>query len=208
MATRRNIIFGAGGHARVIASLLSSGRDSGAGPTLFVTQDGRDGTLVEEEFFARIDSYREDRVYLGIGDNGVRKSLFEKLVSRGVRPANCVAPNAFVAADVRLGFGVTLCPGTVVMSGAVVGDNVIINTLSSVDHDCRIGNHSQLTAGVTLGGTVVVGESCFFGVRSAVTPNLTIGDGTLVMAGSLVTKNFPSQVVVGGYPAAIIKRVE
>jgi acetyltransferase-like isoleucine patch superfamily enzyme len=100
-----------------------------------------------------------------------------------------------------------ICLGSQVGSRARVGFACIVNTLSSVDHDGTVGNYSQVTAGVTLAGTVTVGKNCFFGIKSAVIPNITIGDDVVVMAGGLVTKNVPDRVMVGGSPARILRRV-
>lgn len=131
--------------------------------TFLVTGNAGDGQMSEAEFFDRIDDVGGARVYIGIGNNNVRRSIFVRLRQHGVRVANCIGPNTFVARDARLGQGVVLCPGSVVGTGAVIGDNTIINTLSSVDHDCVLGDHSQVTAGVTFGGSVKVGTTASLG---------------------------------------------
>ena len=46
--------------------------------------------------------------------------------------------------------------GVVIQSGSVIGDNVIVNTNASVDHDCRIGQHVHLAPGVVVCGNVCV----------------------------------------------------
>jgi UDP-perosamine 4-acetyltransferase len=196
------LIFGAGGHARVIASLL------GDVTARFVVQNPASPVeLAEADVLSKIESYRDARFYIGIGDNGIRTRIFDALARAGIVLSNCIAPTAFIAPGARLGAGVTVCPGAAVMAGAVVGDNVIVNTLSSVDHDCRIGEHSQITAGVTLGGGVTMGKSCFVGLKAAILPGVTIGNGVVVMAGSLVTAEQPDNVMVGGTPARVIKRL-
>jgi acetyltransferase-like isoleucine patch superfamily enzyme len=55
---------------------------------------------------------------------------------------------------------------------------------------------------------IVIGNGCWIGTRALILPGVTIGDGCLVAAGSVVTKSFPSNVMVGGVPAEIIKRLE
>ena len=197
MARRRAYILGGGGHAHVIASLLDA-------PVTFVVPDAPgDGEITQAEFFEDFEKFAGHEVYIGIGDNAARRALFERLRALDARLATCVAPTAFVARDARLGAGAVLCPGAVVNSRAVIGANTIVNTLSSVDHDCVLGDHSQVTVGVTFGGTVRVGRNCFFGLKSAVLPNLTIGDDVVVMAGALVTRSLPDGVKAGGVPARI-----
>ena len=191
------IIIGAGGHARVIASMLRAEVEFVC--TTPATEDRVLGELVAENALSEF--------YVGIGTNRDRSRVAEKLRALGGRLPACVAPNAFVARDAQLGDGAVICLGSQIGSRAVLGIATIVNTLSSVDHDCVLGDYSQVTAGVTFGGTVTVGTNCFFGVKSAVIPNLRIGDDVVVMAGALVTKNVPNRVMVGGSPARVVRRL-
>lgn len=196
----RACIFGSGGHARVIASII------GGRPTFLVEgPEKKEGEALQTDFFDHPDEFADCEIYIGIGDNAARRRYFERLKACGLSLANCIARNTFIAPNSQLGEGVVICPGSVVGSGARIGDNTIINSLSSVDHDCVLGDHSQVTAGVTFGGTVIVGTNCFFGIKSAVIPNKTIGDNVSVMAGSLIVRDVPSNVTVGGSPARIMR---
>ncbi len=199
---RQAFIFGAGGHARVIASLLEA-------PVTFVVSEvagGADDQMSVDAFFERADELAGHDIYVGIGDNADRRRFVERLHGAGLRLATCVAPNAFVARDAEIGEGAVLCPGAVVNARARLGLASIVNTLSSVDHDCVLGDYCQVTVGVSIAGTVTVGRNGFFGAKSAVVPNVTIGDDVFVMAGAVVTKDVPSGVVVGGIPATIKRR--
>ena len=191
-------IFGAGGHARVIASFLS------ATPIFVVNVPGEPETMSEADYFRILP---KGDVYLGIGANAVRKRIAVRLREAGAHMPPCVAPGAFVARDASIEDGAVVCAGAVVGSRAVIGRYTIINSVSSVDHDCHLGMLSQVTAGVTFGGGVKVGTNCFFGVKSAVIPGLTIGDNTQVMAGSLVTSDIEADVLAGGSPARIVRRL-
>jgi len=50
-----------------------------------------------------------------------------------------------------------------------------------------------------------IGKNCFIGINSIVLPGITIGDNVVIAAGSVVTKNVPSNSLVGGNPAKIIR---
>lgn len=49
-----------------------------------------------------------------------------------------------------------------------------------------------------------VGENCFIGARSILMPGVSIGAGSIVGAGSVVTKDVPPHSMVAGNPARII----
>jgi sugar O-acyltransferase (sialic acid O-acetyltransferase NeuD family) len=199
---RRAIIFGHGGHSRVVRSLLE-GRYA---DFRFVDVQERDGTILEARFFDDPGRFAGADVYLGIGDNGVRRALFGRLKSLGFTMPTCISPDAVVFPDAEVGPGTVICPGAVVMTAVRIGENSIINTHSSIDHDSVVGAHCHVAAGVTFGGTTAVGTECFFGIKSATVPNVRIGDRAVIMAGSLVTRDVPAGVVVGGYPAVVVKQ--
>jgi sugar O-acyltransferase (sialic acid O-acetyltransferase NeuD family) len=197
-------IFGTGGHSNVIASIINNKYEN----ILFIDLDLKASNIINEvDFFNNIDKYREHDIFIGIGDNKIRTKIYEKLKIFGINPANCIAENTFIAHDCFIGNGVVICPGCVIGSKAIIGNNTIINTLSSVDHDCVLGDNSQVTAGVTFGGTTKVGKNCFFGIKSATIPNVTIGDNSVIMAGSIVCNDIPENVMVGGTPARIMKKL-
>ncbi len=51
-----------------------------------------------------------------------------------------------------------------------------------------------------------IGKRCFIGARSIIMPGVTVHDGSIVGAGSVVTRDVPSGVIVAGNPAKIIQR--
>ena len=200
------MIFGNGEHARVIRSIIE-GRYREIGFVVpEVAADEEAHVITERAFFENADRYRSDDVFIGIGDSRIRRRISDRLCEQDLPPATCVASHAFVACDAHLERGVVVCPGAVVMSGARIGQDVILNTLCSVDHDSTIGRDGHLAPGVTVASNVTVGESCFFGIKSATVPGVKIGDNSVIMAGTLVTKDAPSDVVLGGTPAVIVKK--
>lgn len=52
-----------------------------------------------------------------------------------------------------------------------------------------------------------IGSSVWIGGSAVINPGITIGDNAIIASGSVVTKDVPPNVIVGGNPAKIIKKL-
>ncbi|MPQ44748.1 maltose acetyltransferase domain-containing protein [Clostridium tarantellae] len=57
------------------------------------------------------------------------------------------------------------------------------------------------------GKPVTIGDNVWIGGHSTINPGVTIGNNVVVASGSVVTKNIPNNVVIGGNPAKILKTI-
>lgn len=55
---------------------------------------------------------------------------------------------------------------------------------------------------------IVVGDDVWIGGNVVVVPGVTIGSNTVIGAGSIVTKDIPSNVVAAGNPCRVIKSID
>jgi acetyltransferase-like isoleucine patch superfamily enzyme len=62
--------------------------------------------------------------------------------------------------------------------------------------------------GPELGKEIHVGEDCWIGGNVVILPGVNLGRGSVVGAGSVVTKSVPDFTVVAGNPARFIRKIE
>jgi maltose O-acetyltransferase len=54
---------------------------------------------------------------------------------------------------------------------------------------------------------VTIGEECWIGGHSTILPGVTIGDRVVIGAGSVVTKDIPSDSLAVGNPARVVRKI-
>ncbi|HOI84445.1 MAG TPA: hypothetical protein PLP48_00080 [Acholeplasmataceae bacterium] len=84
-----------------------------------------------------------------------------------------------------------------------IGDNVKIDSLCSISHNCEIGNNSILAAGVQMCGSSIIKENCWIGTNSTILNKVVIGANALIGIGSVVVKNIEENKVVYGVAASV-----
>lgn len=55
---------------------------------------------------------------------------------------------------------------------------------------------------------VVIKNKAWIAINVTILPGVTIGEGTIITAGSVVTKSIPDNVLAGGVPAKVIKSLK
>jgi acetyltransferase-like isoleucine patch superfamily enzyme len=83
----------------------------------------------------------------------------------------------------------------------LVGPNCMFET---VNHELELNPQGQRRA---VPASIVVEDDVWLGARVIVLPGVTIGKGSTVAAGAVVTADVPSNVVVAGIPAGIIRHI-
>ena len=66
---------------------------------------------------------------------------------------------------------------------------------------------AERTSGIESAKPVKIGDNVWIGGRAVINPGITIGNNVVVASGSVVVKDIPDNVLVGGCPAKIIKKI-
>jgi UDP-3-O-[3-hydroxymyristoyl] glucosamine N-acyltransferase len=91
------------------------------------------------------------------------------------------------------------------LGDTVVGEGTKIDNLVQVGHNCRIGRNCLVAGMSGLAGSTVLEDSVMLGARATTSGHLTIGRGSILAAGSAITKSFPAGSRLAGFPAQDIK---
>jgi sugar O-acyltransferase (sialic acid O-acetyltransferase NeuD family) len=145
-----------------------------------------------------------------IGDNWSRYHVYNEI--RKCMPdfnfVNAIHPSCIIGKNVTIGVGVVAMAGCIFNPGSFIGDFSIFLTGAQVEHDCYISEFASLSAGSVLGGYVKLGKFSAITLNVTVLDRLEIGENTVIGSGSLVLKSLPSNVLVYGNPAKIIRTRE
>jgi sugar O-acyltransferase (sialic acid O-acetyltransferase NeuD family) len=200
------LVFGAGGHGKVVADV---GRSAGWVLEGFIDDDpdrqrsGVWGLPVLSWDRALAGPARAPGlvIALGVGDNGARQRCCERILGAGLSIGTLVHPSAVVASTARLGRGTVAMALAAVNPDAAIGDGVILNTGSVVEHDCQVGRFAHLSPNSALGGAARIGDCTHLGLGAVVLPGVVVGADVRVGAGAVVHRAVPDGTTVMGVPA-------
>ncbi|MBY0413164.1 MAG: acetyltransferase [Bdellovibrionales bacterium] len=202
------VIFGSGGHAKVVYDiLLKEGLHT---PVAFLSMDKNLKTFLGLPHYHHdeLSKLKYDSGIIAIGDNWTRAKLAKIILTEN---KNFIFVSAIHPSS-QLGIGTVIGKGSVVMANVAInpycqiGEHVIINTSSSVDHDCIVGNFSSIAPGAVLGGNVKVGEFSAISLGANVIHGKKVGNHSVVGAGSLVRNDIEDYVVAYGSPCRVIRK--
>jgi acetyltransferase-like isoleucine patch superfamily enzyme len=94
-----------------------------------------------------------------------------------------------------------------------IGAFTYINAKNGVviEDDVQIGSHCSIYSVSTIDdkeGEVILKKNCRIGSHSVIMPGVTIGENSIVGAFSFVDKDIPDNVIAVGIPAKVIKKTE
>lgn len=125
------------------------------------------------------------------------------------------SPDAFIEPSFRCDYGYNIHVGKnfyanfdfIVLDACEVriGDNCMIAPRVSIFTATHPLDAATRTSGFEYAKPVTIGHNAWIGGHAVINPGVTLGDNVVVAAGAVVTHDVPSNVVVAGVPARIIR---
>lgn len=145
---------------------------------------------------------------VGIGENFLRSMVVEKILKLvpNFQFINCIHKSANISKHIKIGVGNVIMAGASIKASSVVSNHSILNTNSSLGHDCNLEDFISLAPNSSVGGNCKVGKYSHIGIGASVIENIDIGRNCIIGGGSLVNKDTESDSIYYGVPAKLATR--
>ena len=194
---KKIVIFGAGGHAHIIADIVET-----EGNNVCAFLDDNPSISDRNGNIADYLKYPDCEFIIGIGNTETR----EKLSKLNLSWHTAIHPTAVISKSAEIGEGTVIMPNAVVNARAKIGKHCIINTGAIVEHDNYIDDYSHISVGVNVGGTVCIGKRTWIGIGATIINNISICDDVFVGAGATVVQSINQKGLYLGVPAKQCKK--
>jgi sugar O-acyltransferase (sialic acid O-acetyltransferase NeuD family) len=206
---RKAILIGAGGHSRVILSILCEIRSHSIVGVVDIGKTELDAKnscelimglpVLSKSALKKFMGCKELDIFLAIGDCSLRSYWREKILNMGFSIPNLLSPNAMIHPSVFMGSANVICAGVFIGPEVRIGSNNLINTGSILEHESFVGSNCHIAPRSIIAGRAHIADSCFVGAGSVIIDNINVADFTTVGAGATIIADIskPNGVYVG-----------
>ncbi len=164
-----------------------------------------------EEIKDKLES-EKDKIDCFVVENDCRNSAIPLLDSKNINAR--IEPGAIIREQVEIGDRAVIMMGAVINIGSVVGEGTMIDMNAVLGGRAIVGKNCHIGAGTVIAGVieppsalpVVIEDDVVIGANAVVLEGCRVGKGAIVAAGAVVIEDVPSNAVVGGIPAKVIKQ--
>lgn len=205
------LVWGAGGHGRVVAELARLAGFAVAGYAdrnaekvgSVIDSEGANVLTTEDRLPAWLGEAEARALALGVGDNRARLERSRRFDPAELPPL--LHPAATMSPSATLEPGAVMFAGAVANSGSSIGWAAIVNTAAVIEHDVVLGAGVHVSPGAVIAGGAVVEEGTWVGANATVLPGVRIGAWSIVGAGAVVLRDVEPGATVVGNPARVIR---
>jgi sugar O-acyltransferase (sialic acid O-acetyltransferase NeuD family) len=195
-------IIGAGGFAReVYWSLNPIERIN----TIFFIEDVYwDGSSDKILPLSLFESSKYD-VIVAIADSFHRERIVKSL-PKSTKYFTHIHPSAQILGnDVEIGEGSIICAGSIITTNVKIGKHSHINLMTTIGHDCVIGDFFTSAPKVSISGNNAIGDRVYMGTSSSTKQKINITSDTTIGLNCGVVADINISGVYVGTPAIKIK---
>ena len=196
---KRIIVYGAGGHAKVIISMLRLMDWEIAG---LIDDNVPADTIVSgvkvlggADLLSDLRSQGISNVINsvgGIGNYTIRWNIFQRLREMDFTFPTFVHPSAFVEDTAVLSEGVQVLAQSYVSSESTIGFGSLINSGVIISHDTEAGLCVNMSPGAMIAGTVKVADFAQIGMGATINLGVRIGSGAIIGNSAVVKADVPA----------------
>ena len=148
-----------------------------------------------------VSSFKPDQyeVVLGAGDPTNRQKMAASLP--GAKFITILHPTVTKSQWVEIGKGSVITAGCVLTCNIKIGDHSQLNLLTTVGHDCVIGNFFTTAPSVNVSGNCIIGDNVYLGTNACVKQGIKICDNVTIGMGAVVVKDIIEPGTYIGIPA-------
>jgi sugar O-acyltransferase (sialic acid O-acetyltransferase NeuD family) len=192
------VIIGAGGFASEIRAHFN---------------DFKMKCFVDDDYFIpnndcihSIDDFDPDLhiAIIAIGDPKLREEMVNKLPSN-TKYFTYIHESVKILGDVNIGEGAMIAAGCILTTNIKIGKHTHLNLLSTIGHDCVIGDYFTTAPGSKISGNCNIGDRVYFGTNSSVRQKINICNDVTIGLNAGVVKNIIEHGTYVGVPAKRIK---
>ena len=162
-----------------------------------------------EEYMSFFNNGYFDEVMIAIGYNNFdfRKKVFLDVKQHHIPVSTFIHPTAYIHPSARIGEGSIVLINCVVEMNSSVKENVFLSSTCYISHDVSIGPDSYCSPALNIAGHTTIGECCFLGMNTTAIDGIKIDGYVRTAAGTVITKDTPSHVLLAGVPASIKRKL-
>ena len=184
----------------------SIGNNPNIHPTAIV-EDGviiGDNVIVEAYAVIKHGSVLGDNVYIGchvvIGEEGFQIIKDGRKNMRIVHAGGC-----HISDGSAIHKGTAVC-NSLFEGATYIGENVMIDGMSYVEHNCCVEANAVLTPSVTLCGSVNIRQGAWIGAGATVLNQVTVGKNATLGIGCVAISDIPDGATAVGNPARVLEK--
>lgn len=158
----------------------------------------------DTDYLKTLSETNEVFAAIAIGDGIIREKISKKLSN--VKWENLIHPNTIVSKHITFGVGNIVCGGAVINPDCKIGNHSNINIGTTLGHDVTIDDFATLMPGCRISGNVNVGKYSMVGTGSCILQGIKISKNSIIGAGAVVLNDIDPYSVMVGNPAKSQKK--